>query len=149
MLFEELGTAPLPGPLFSSAVLCARILLEAGTEDMKSEWLPRIADGTRVFALALTEAQYGWSADTIRSRATESPGGFVLNGTKVFVFDALYATDLIVAARMEGAAGVDLFRVDAKTPGVAVRKLEGFLTGLCEVASGERPCEPRRPPRYD
>jgi alkylation response protein AidB-like acyl-CoA dehydrogenase len=133
VLFEELGTAPLPGPLFSSAVLCARIVLEAGTENMKNEWLPRIAEGKRVFALALTEVQYGWSAGTIRSHAAEEAGGFRLNGTKVFVFDALHATDLIVAARVEGASGVDLFRVDRNAPGVAVRKLEGFLTGLCEV----------------
>jgi alkylation response protein AidB-like acyl-CoA dehydrogenase len=132
-LFEELGTAPLPGALFSSAVLCARILMEAADENMKRAWLPRIAEGKRVFALAFTEARYGWSADTIRTRATERPDGFVLNGTKVFVFDALHATDLIVAARDERAAGVALFRVDAKWPGVAVRQLEGFLTGLCEV----------------
>jgi alkylation response protein AidB-like acyl-CoA dehydrogenase len=133
VLFEELGTAPVPGPLFSSAVLCARILLESATEDTKESWLPQIAEGRRVFALALTEAQYGWSLDTIRTRATEDAGGFLLNGTKVFVFDALYATDLLVAARVEGVGGVGLFRVDVETAGVAVRRLEGFLTGLCEV----------------
>src|SRR6478672_3616729 len=62
VLFEELGTGPVPGPLFSSTVLCARILLEAASESAKKAWLPRIASGERVFALALTEAQYGWSA---------------------------------------------------------------------------------------
>jgi len=131
VLFEELGAAPLPGPLFSSAVLCARILLEAGTESLKREWLPQVADGKRVFALALTEARYGWSRETILTRATKEADAFILNGTKAFVFDALHATDLIVAARNE--SGVDLFRVDARAPGVAIRRLEGFLTGLCEV----------------
>jgi alkylation response protein AidB-like acyl-CoA dehydrogenase len=131
VLFEELGAAPLPGPLFSSAVLCARILLESGAESLKREWLPRIADGTRVFALALTEARYGWSRETIRTRAAKEPDGFVLNGTKAFVFDALHATDLVVAARTD--SGIELFRVDAKAPGVAIRSLEGFLTGVCEV----------------
>ena len=48
VLCEELGTAPLPGPLFSSAVLCARILLEAGSERMRTAWLPQIAEGSRV-----------------------------------------------------------------------------------------------------
>ena len=71
VLFEELGTGPVPGPLFSSAVLCARILLEAASESTKKAWLPRIASGERVFALALTEAQYGWSADSIRLKAKQ------------------------------------------------------------------------------
>src|SRR3954463_2846612 len=63
VLFEELGAGPVPGPLFSSAVLCARILLDSGSDEVKRAWLPRIASGERIFALALTEAQYGWSAE--------------------------------------------------------------------------------------
>ncbi len=133
VLFEELGTGPVPGPLFSSAVLCARVLLEGGSESTRAAWLPRIASGERVFALALTEAHYGWSADSIRLEARSEGGDFVLTGTKVFVHDALYASDLLVAARIAGGAGISLFRVEAKAPGVAVRTLEGFLTGICEV----------------
>lgn len=133
VLFEELGAGPVPGPLFSSAVLCARILLEGAGEGTKKAWLPRIARGERVFALALTEAQYGWSADSIRFKARNEGADFLLTGAKVFVHDAQYATDLLVAARVEGGAGVSLFRVDAKTAGVAIRALDGFLTGLSEV----------------
>ena len=133
VLFEELGTGPVPGPLFSSAVLCARILIEAADENAKQAWLPRIASGERVFALALTEAQYGWSAESIRLEAKKAGKDLLLSGTKVFVFDALYASDFLVAARIEGAADVSLYRVDASAPGVAVRTLDGFLTSLCEV----------------
>ena len=133
VLFEELGTGPVPGPLFSSSVLCARILLEAASENTKQAWLPRIASGERVFALALTEARYGWSADSVRLKAKKDGRDFLLTGTKVFVYDALYASDFLVAARIDGVADVSLFRVDAKAAGVAVRTLDGFLTGLCEV----------------
>jgi alkylation response protein AidB-like acyl-CoA dehydrogenase len=133
VLFEELGTGPVPGPLFSSAVLCARILLEAAGENVKKAWLPRIASGERVFALALTEAQYGWSPDSIRLEAKKEREGFVLTGTKVFVYDALYASDLLVAARIEGEADVNLFHVDVGASGVAIRTLDGFLSGMCEV----------------
>src|SRR3981189_2987299 len=45
VLFEELGTGPVPGPLFSSAVLCARIVLDAASESAKKAWLPLIASG--------------------------------------------------------------------------------------------------------
>lgn len=133
VLFEELGTGPVPGPLFSSAVLCARIVLEAGPESARKAWLPRIASGERVFALALTEAQYGWSADTVRLKARKDGRDFVLSGVKAFVHDALHATDLIVAARIDGASGVSCFRVDRSASGVGVRRLDGFVTDVCEV----------------
>ncbi len=133
VLFEELGTGPVPGPLFSSAVLCAKILLESAGASTQRAWLPRIASGERIFALALTEAQYGWSADSIRLTAKSEGTNFVLTGAKVFVHDAAYATDLLVVARIEGTAGISLLRVDATAPGVAIRPLEGFLTGLSEV----------------
>jgi alkylation response protein AidB-like acyl-CoA dehydrogenase len=137
VLFEELGTGPVPGPLFSSAVLCARILLEAGSEQIKTAWLPRIASGERVFALALTEPQYGWSLDAICLDANARGGDFLLSGTKTFVHDALYASDLIVAARVRGTNDVSLFRIDANAPGVTIRPLEGFLAGHCEVTFEE------------
>jgi alkylation response protein AidB-like acyl-CoA dehydrogenase len=133
VLFEELGTAPVPGPLFSSAVLCARILLEAAGENTKKTWLPQIASGKRVFALALTEAQYGWSQDSIRLNARKDGADFLLTGAKTFVHDAQHASDLLVTARIDGGAGVSLFRVDARARGVAVRALEGFLTGMSEI----------------
>jgi alkylation response protein AidB-like acyl-CoA dehydrogenase len=131
VLFEELGTAPVPGPLFSSAVLCARILLETADESTKRAWLPRIASGERVFALALTEAQYGWSAENIRLAAKKDGDGYSLSGTKVFVHDALHATDLLIAAKT--GAELVIVRVDTKAPGVAIRALDGFSTDLCEV----------------
>src|SRR5688572_19704394 len=112
VLFEELGTGPVPGPLFSSAVLCARIVAEAADEKTKQAWLPRIASGERVFALALTEAQYGWSADRVRLTAKAENGGYRLTGAKVYVHDAFYASDLLVVARVENDAGLRLFRVD-------------------------------------
>jgi alkylation response protein AidB-like acyl-CoA dehydrogenase len=133
VLFEELGCGPVPGPLFSSAVLCARMVMEAGSEEQKKAWLPRIASGDAVFALALTEQQYNWNANGIRSNAKRDGSNYVLSGTKVFVHDALYATELLVAARVDGAANISLVRVDAKAAGVKVRALDGFMTGMSEV----------------
>jgi alkylation response protein AidB-like acyl-CoA dehydrogenase len=133
VLLEELGTGPVPGPLFSSAVLCARILLDAGRENTKKAWLPRIANGERVFALALTEAQYSWSPESIRLCAMKKGRDFVLSGSKIFVHDALFASDLLVGGRIDGGAGISLFRVDARAPGVSIRALDGFLHGMCEV----------------
>ena len=131
VLFEELGTGPVPGPLFSSGVLCARILVEAASEAQKKEWLPQIASGERVFALAQTEARYGWSQDAVALAGKNEGTGYVLTGTKVFVHDAAFASDLLVTVRSPG--GISLLRVDANAPGVAIRPLEGFLAGMSEV----------------
>jgi alkylation response protein AidB-like acyl-CoA dehydrogenase len=85
VLFEELGTGPVPGPLFSSAVLGACILLEAASDGQKKAWLPQVASGERVLALAATEAQYGWAPEQIRLAARRDGGGYRLAGTKLFV----------------------------------------------------------------
>jgi alkylation response protein AidB-like acyl-CoA dehydrogenase len=114
-------------------VLCARILAEAATDAQKKNWLPRIASGERIFALALTEARYGWSPDAIGLAARRDGSGFRVTGTKLFVHDAIFATDLLVMVRAPGGSGTRLLRIDTKAPGVAIRALDGFLTGMSEV----------------
>ncbi|MGH8663815.1 MAG: acyl-CoA dehydrogenase family protein, partial [Burkholderiales bacterium] len=134
VLFEELGTGPVPGPLFSSAVLGAQILLETATDAQKQAWLPAVASGEKVLALALTEAQYGWSPEQVRMAAARQDGSsLTVSGTKVMVHDALHATDLLVPVRIDGGSAHSLLRVDAKAKGVSVRVLEGFLSAVCEV----------------
>ena len=132
VLYEELGTGPVPGAHFSSGVLCARILLEAAAEAQKKRLLPQLASGERVFALAITEANYGWSAEHVRMSAVKDGSGLKLNGRKAYVHDAMFATDLLVAVR--GDAGVSLVRVDSGASGVTVRPLDGFLTSIAEVS---------------
>jgi alkylation response protein AidB-like acyl-CoA dehydrogenase len=133
VLFEELGTGPVPGPLFTSAVLCARIIMAAGSAAQKQALLPGIASGKRIFSLAYTEVQYGWSPERIKMKAKKSGSDYVLSGTKLFIEDAQYATDLLVVAGVEGGAGLSVFRVDAKAAGVSVRPLTGFMVGQAEV----------------
>lgn len=134
VLFEELGTGPVPGPLFSSAVLGARTLLEAATDAQKKAWLPAVASGERVLAVAVTEAQYGWSPEQIRLAAQKNGNGYRLSGHKLFVHDAASATDLLVLARTGSNKGISMLRVDTAASGVAIRPLDGFLTGLAEVS---------------
>lgn len=131
VLYEELGRGPAPGPMFSSGVLGAMCLLNAASPAQKEAWLPDVASGARILAVAVTEARYGWSRDHIAMPAKPDGGDVVLNGTKLFVHDAASATDLLVLARSE--AGISMLRVDAKAPGVAIRVLPGFLSGVTEV----------------
>ena len=131
VLFEELGTGPVPGPLFSSVVLCARLILDVGTEAQKKTLLPKIASGECVFALALTEAQYSWSSSAIQMKSVKDRSYHILSGAKLFVDDAEFATDLLVVAR--GDTGIGLYHVNAKANGISVRSLSGFMNAKSEV----------------
>jgi len=133
VLFEALGTGPLPGPYFSSGILGSSIMLEAGTEEQKQSILPAIAEGEQILTLALTEPEYSWEPSSVQTTAKSKNGNFVLNGLKLFTFDAQAATHFIVVARTTKRAdpsrGISLFLVDSKSDGVSVRRLPGFLAG--------------------
>ena len=133
VLFEALGTGPLPGPYFSSGILSSLIVLETGTEEQKQLILPAIAEGEQILTLALTEPEYSWDPGPIETTATSKNGDFVLDGLKLFTMDAQAATKFIVVARTEKesdpAKGLSLFLVDRESDGVSVRRLPGFLTG--------------------
>jgi alkylation response protein AidB-like acyl-CoA dehydrogenase len=138
VLHEELGHAAVHTPLHSSAVLSALALMEGGSDAQKEQYLPGIASGERIFAFAFTEPNYGWSPEHVQVQAQSQGGGYVLNGTKLFVPDAQVADNIIVVARTAAGngtgSGLTAFVVDKTAPGVTVRDLGGFTAGrLCEV----------------
>ena len=132
VLFEALGTGPLPGPYFSSGILGSLVIMEAGSEAQKQGILPAVAEGKQILTLALTEPEYSWEPRGVKTTATSKNGDFVLDGLKLFTIDAQAATQFIVAARTgkgTAAKGVSLFLVDSKSDGVSVRRVPGFLAG--------------------
>src|SRR5258705_10088443 len=135
VLYEELGRGPLPGPFFSSGVLGALTVLEAGTEEQRRRILPGVAAGERVLTVAITEPNTSWGPGGITLVPQGRNGSLVLNGTKLFVSDATSATDLIVAVRTgDGPTDVSLLHIDAKSRGVTTRRLPGFVSWQCEVS---------------
>ena len=130
ILYEEMGQALLPGPYFSSAVLCSSIIAEAGTKKQKQQLLPTTARGQKILALALTELDYGWGPECIHLSARQKGGSFILNGTKRFIHDAQIANQIICVARTRKsnnpARGITLFLVDKESAGLSCRSLSGF-----------------------
>lgn len=122
ILLEEMGRAILPGPYFSTVVLCGQAILDSGTDDQKSDCLERIAGGELIMALALTEPSALYGPDGISARYEPSGDGYAINGVKTFVSDGQVADSFIVAAR--SGDGVSLFIVDADAPGVTVTPLK-------------------------
>jgi alkylation response protein AidB-like acyl-CoA dehydrogenase len=137
-LLEEMGRALLPGPFFSTVVLGGLSILEAGSAHQKQEIRPRIARGEINIALALTEPDSWYHADSIRTKAAGDGNGYIINGTKLFVPYAHVADYIICAARIEPALtareGISLVIVDTKTPGMVCNILETIaMDKQCEV----------------
>jgi alkylation response protein AidB-like acyl-CoA dehydrogenase len=127
VVLEEMGRVVLPGPFFSTVILAGIAIAEAGSAAQKKAWLPKIADGSLKATLAQLEPSGRWDADGIQMSAKSEGGGYVLDGTKLFVPDANVADLFVVAARTpgsKGAEGVSLFLVDAKAAGVGVTMLK-------------------------
>jgi alkylation response protein AidB-like acyl-CoA dehydrogenase len=127
VVLEEMGRVVLPGPFFSTVILAGVAIAEGGTQKQKETYLPKIADGSLKATLAHLEPSGRWDADGIQLVAKPDGGGYVLDGTKLFVPDANVADLFVVAGRAPGskaAEGVSLFLVDAKAPGVTVTMLK-------------------------
>jgi alkylation response protein AidB-like acyl-CoA dehydrogenase len=126
---EELGRALLCAPFFSTAVLAANAVLNAGTEAQKTELLPGIASGQRLATLAVTEPDGNWDATSLKAIATPDSDGYRLDGVKSYVVDGHVAQLLIVAARAPGTVGregLGLFALDANAGGVQRFPLESM-----------------------
>ena len=119
VVYMELGRALAPTPHFVSAVMSAGVLLRAGTDEQKQEWLPRIASGDAIVTTAWLEPGNGFGARGVQTTATADGDGFVLDGVKWHVPFATAATAMVVLARTGAAdTDVDLFLVDANAAGV-------------------------------
>ncbi len=132
VVFEALGHGPVPAPLFSSGILSAQIILEACTDEQKEALLPPLCNGESIVVPAITDKSAHWGPEAVETRLIKTPGGYLMSGAKRFVLDAQGATSFLCAARTEEGKVVFLI-VDARSPGVTVTPLIGFLVSVAEV----------------
>ena len=125
VVMEEIGRTLMPSPFFSTAVLGVSALARGGSEAQGKEFLPKIAEGKLVTALAIDEGAKHRPLKT-KMQAMRSGNGFRLNGAKALVIDGHVADLLIVAARTAGAPGerdgLTLFLVNPKSKGIAIER---------------------------
>jgi alkylation response protein AidB-like acyl-CoA dehydrogenase len=110
--------------------------MEAGTEEQKQQFLPKIASGELIMTMALTEPSAKWTADGVQLEAKKDGGDYTLNGTKLFVQDAHVTDYMVVAARTGGSGedGITLFLVDSKSSGIKFEVLKTIAADKqCEV----------------
>jgi len=116
---EELSTASLGagGSLITRPEILARAIEAGGTDEQKQRWLPSIASGETLCAVAVTEPDFGSDVASLKVTATPEEGGWRINGVKTWCTFAGRANALMVLARTNPDPearhrGLSLFVVD-------------------------------------
>ena len=111
--FALAGLDSIGAPLHSGIV--APYILHYGTEEQKQRWLPRLATGELVGAIAMTEPGTGSDLQGVKATAKKSGNGYVLNGSKTFITNGQHANLIIVVAKTDptqGSKGTSLMVVE-------------------------------------
>jgi (2S)-methylsuccinyl-CoA dehydrogenase len=146
---EELsrGSLGAAGSLITRPEILSRALLKGGTQEQKEHWLPQLAVGEPLCAVAVTEPNYGSDVAGVRLRATATEGGWVLNGAKTWCTFGGKAGLLLVLARTNpdpalGHRGLSMFLVEKpSSDGHAFEVSQdtgGKLTGRAIATMGYR-----------
>jgi len=121
VVLEEMGRALLCAPYFSSVALAANLLMATGDEAAQADYLPSIADGSKIATVALAEASGRWDEEGVTVAASDTDGQWRVSGEKLYVLDGHAADLILVAAR--SADGVSVFAVDKGAQGYQAASL--------------------------
>ncbi len=119
--------------------LMGDVILNNGSEEQRRRYLPAMARGEKICAIAQTEPGTGSDVAGVQTTATPRGDGYVLSGTKRFITAATVCDLAVVVAttdRRKGRAGITLFLVEAGTPGFS-RGSKEQLMGVRGLATGE------------
>ena len=127
VFYEEMARRSLTGMNASVHSIVAHYLLNHGTEAQKQRYLPPMARGELVGAIAMTEPGAGSDLQGIRTSAARNDAGYLLNGAKTFITNGYLAGLVLVVARTDPAQkakGMSIMIVEtAERPGYSVGRL--------------------------
>ncbi|WP_306186631.1 MULTISPECIES: acyl-CoA dehydrogenase family protein [unclassified Streptomyces] len=104
IVLEELGAAGSPLlMLIVSPAICGTVISRFGTETQKQQWLPGLADGTRLMAFGITEPDAGSNSHRITTTARRDGADWLLTGRKVFISGVDIADAVLIVGRTEDA----------------------------------------------
>jgi len=123
VMIEEMMRHVYSGPGFRlHSDIVAPYILHYGSEDLKREWLPRMARGEVVTAIAMTEPGTGSDLQGVRTTAVRDGNHYVINGQKTFITNGQLADLIVVVCKTDpsaGAKGTSLILVEADRAGFA------------------------------
>ncbi len=107
--------------------LVCEIIKSFGSDELKKKYLPALATGEKIGAYCVTEADAGTDVASLKTVALDKGDHYLLNGTKSFVTNAMYAGVFIVFAKIppdEGRKSISCFVVDSSAKGITLGKAE-------------------------
>lgn len=124
VVLEAVGRNLAPEPFLSTVLLGGQLLADAGSPEQKQTWLPGIATGEKILALAYQEARSRYDLNRVSTQAAAEGDAWRLSGEKIQVLDGQNADALIVSARTAGEDndpdGIAIFLLAPDMPGVAI-----------------------------
>lgn len=142
------GTTSFGATLALQDDIAIPYLLHLGTEEQKARWLPRMAAGEVIGAIAMTEPGAGSDLQGVKTTAVRDGDEWVVNGQKTFITNGIHSDLVIVVCRTDpgaGAKGFSLIVVERDTPGFSRgRKLH--KVGLAAQDTAELVFEDARVP---
>ena len=126
LLHEALGgaSASVQG-LVNVNHMAGSAIARWGSREQKEEWIPSIARGERIAAVAITEPNVGSDAAAVETTATADGDGFVISGTKRWITCGQIADVFVLLAR--SAQGPATFLLPRETPGLTIEPMRGAL----------------------
>jgi acyl-CoA dehydrogenase len=125
VLYEEMSRRGITGFGQSVHSICAHYLVNHGTAEQKRRWLPRLARGELIGAIAMTEPAAGSDLQGIRARALRAGDYYIVNGSKTFITNGFLAGLVAVVVKTDpaqGAKGTSILMVET-------RDLPGYRVG--------------------
>ncbi|MBB34965.1 MAG: acyl-CoA dehydrogenase [Hirschia sp.] len=136
VISEELGRSPAGATLGSclNADMCTMFLIANGADAQKQAWFPGIVSGDVIQCMALTEAESGSDAASIRTTAKRDGDHYVINGAKTFISNGFKSHLMYVLAKTDTSKrgrGMSMFLVPADSPQITRRLIPtmGFPAG--------------------
>ncbi len=126
LMYEEIGrgSASLLSLLVVHGMLC-RAIIQWGTSQQKSKWLPRLATGETIGAFALTEPGTGSDAKSVQTSAEHSDDQYLLTGVKKWISCGQIADLFLVLGQCDGQSAA--FLVESDSPGFRTQPITGML----------------------
>jgi alkylation response protein AidB-like acyl-CoA dehydrogenase len=130
VVVEELAANGMPMLIWViSPAICGSILAHHGSDEMKREWLPDLADGSRKMAFGLTEPDAGSNSHKVATIARRTATGWTLSGSKYYISAVDQADAVLVVAKDAQHStpeknALSLFVVPTNSPGLQFQKIE-------------------------
>lgn len=124
---QKIKSSGFAAAMWAHAYLAMTHLNAEGDERIKQEYLAPSIAGDKIGALCITEPFGGSDVAGMRTTAVKKGDVYIINGSKTFITNGVYADYYVVAAKTQpelGNKGISIFLIDAKTTGINATKLD-------------------------